>query len=232
MEITPQNKHGVFFGVHRFIGVFSTQTLQTSKHSYKRPITIIEKNMKILAIIILSLISLPILLSCEDKVSPATKAVGKVERYHINKQLKKHGFLCSSTGGGGDGKRIARLGIGFDTSESLTINTARKYFVQSFLEYLNDINQNESLKEHFTEWPFKGENLKYTLNVKVGDGVWPKFPNGRTPDNRISYVQINEGNIRYLIDVHRDKLPETIHSETLEEAIAILKAENGNTPSK
>jgi hypothetical protein len=188
--------------------------------------------MKILAIIILSLISLPILLSADDKVSPATKAIGKVEKYHINKQLKKYGFLCSGTGGGGDGERIARLGIDFDTRKSLTIKTARKYVVQSFLEYLNDINQNESLKEHFTEWPFKAKNLQYSLDVKVGDGVWPRFPNGATPDNKISYVQISEGNIRYFIKVHKDKLPEAIHTETLEEAIAILKAENGNNTSK
>ncbi|MEM1282284.1 MAG: hypothetical protein AAGG81_01880, partial [Chlamydiota bacterium] len=61
-----------------------------------------------------------LLITQEGKGSP-TSAVSSVEKKHISEQLRKNGFECCKLGGGGDGKRIRNLGIGFCTRKLLTI---------------------------------------------------------------------------------------------------------------
>lgn len=126
------------------------------------------------------------------------------------------------------GNKYTHLSFGFNTRERLTIKTARRYMVESSLNFIRDVNLNNNYRECFTEWPITENQLMYKINVLVGNGLWPAFPNGPTFDEKISYATFSNNKIRYLIDVHPKKLPQTIHSETLEEAIAILKSEGGN----
>lgn len=180
--------------------------------------------------VLLMLISL--LFSCDYPQSAAGKAAQLIENQHIAKQSKKHGFRCSGRGGGGSDGRFTHLGLDFDTPEELTIAKARRYLVEGVIEFRNDINKHEELKDHFIEWPFPIDRLEYTIDVKVGNGAWPKFPNGPTRDNKISYVQLNyfSKKINYYIDVETNNLPKKIHSETFEEAVAILKSEGWTEP--
>ncbi|MEM1282283.1 MAG: hypothetical protein AAGG81_01875 [Chlamydiota bacterium] len=162
--------------------------------------------------------------------SPAGNALNKIEKMHMKKQFHDNGFVCSGTGGGGDGTRFKHLKISFGTKIPLTIQLARKYIVDGVISYVNEINQNKHLEQHFTDWPFTYKKLNYTIDVSVNGGAWPLFPDGPTPDNKISYTEFSNGTIYYLIDVNTKKLPQVIHKETLIEAIAILKAEGWTEP--
>lgn len=192
--------------------------------------------MRIINLLRLSLTLLPLFLSCSDGKTAAGRAVNKVEKQHIDKQFKRHGFQCTCLGGGGDGKRFTHLSIAFDTREALTIDSARKYLVEGVLEFISDINSSEDVKEHFAEWPFTAKKLEYGIHTIVGNGIWPRFPDGITPDKKISYARFyggyHEGEIDYYIKVEEKKLPETIHTETLEEAIAVLKAAGWSEPKE
>ncbi len=165
----------------------------------------------------------------EDFVDQSIK---RLKNLHMKRQMETHGFSCSSLGGGGNGKQYTHLSFGFNTRERLTIKAARRLMVESTLNFIRDVNLNDNYRECFTEWPITENQLMYKINVLVGNGVWPIFPNGPPPDNKISYVEFYKGEIDYNIEVHPKKLPQTIHSETLEEAISILKAEGWSEPTK
>ncbi|MEM1282282.1 MAG: hypothetical protein AAGG81_01870 [Chlamydiota bacterium] len=187
--------------------------------------------MTFYAQIFVFLFSFPMLMITQrGEGSPASNAISKIEKKHMLKQFHDHGFVCSNIGGGGDGTRFKHLTIGFNTREILNVKTARKYIVEGVIKFINEINQTSGAKDHFTQWPFEFSKLTYRINVHVNNGVWPKFPNGPTEDQKISYVSMRKGIINYYIDVQPRKLPESIHCETLEDAIAILKAEGWTEP--
>lgn len=116
------------------------------------------------------------------------------------------------------------------TPKQLDINSARKQIVRGILEYIKEINNHHEFENEFINWPFEPKNLQYTLKVDRGDGIGPRFPGGLGEDLKISYVIFLNDEIHYLIYTKPDILPETVHSETLDEAIDILKAEGWNEP--
>lgn len=181
-------------------------------------------------IILLPIMLISLLVSCGEDVSPASKAVHKFQNNYILEQFEKKSFQCTGAGGGGDGERYKLLSLSFITSEQLIIPTARKRIVENVLEYIREINKTKNLEEYFVEWPFKSENLVYTIGVDRGDGLWPYFPDGLPQGNKISYVNFHKGDISYSIYISNDTPIETIHEETLDEAIAILKAEGWQEP--
>lgn len=153
----------------------------------------------------------------------------KVESAHAKKQMKLNGFRCCGKGGGGNGKQFHTLAITFSTHEQLNISTARKYLVEGLLMYYNDINSAQSLQPYLIEKPFPIEKIEYSIFVHGDNGARPKFPDGPTDDQKISYVSWYDSEIEYNIDVNIGKLPLTIHTETFDEAVAILNAEKSRS---
>lgn len=183
--------------------------------------------MKIAFISLVLLLALPMLgaSNSESEDWIAEEIVGKVKKMHIRSQVEKHNFHCYGTGGGGNGDKFTSLSIGFSTREQLTINTARRYLVDGVLSFQNEINKNEALQQYLIEKPFPAERISYKIRTVVGNGVRPRFPNGLSDDNKISYVAMSENKIRYLIDINEDQLPQAVLIETFEEAQAIIGAE-------
>lgn len=182
----------------------------------------------IIPIFVLFILALP---SCQDSLSPGQKAVKKFHDNFILKQYEERGYQCIMTGGGGDGEGYKLSSIGFVTHEKLNISSARRQAIESILEYVNDINQHNEFNDYFVEWPFQTQSLEYHIEVDRGDGLWPVFPDGLNKENEISYASFINNKIRYLLDVNPKQLPQTIHTETLEEAITILKAEGWREPT-
>lgn len=186
--------------------------------------------MKILiSILVIIITTLIILYYINNKVDTMEIEAIKVESAHAKKQMKLNGFRCCGKGGGGNGKQFHKLGITFSTHEQLNISTARKYLVEGLLLYYNDINSAQSLQPYLIERPFPIGKIKYSIYVHGDNGSWPLFPNGPTSDQKISYVRWDENEIRYQIQTERDARPITIHTETFDEAVAILNAEKSRS---
>lgn len=143
----------------------------------------------------------------KDKVSE------RIGLYHVGKQFKKYGFHCFCSKKWVDKSGFTRLGLVFHTQEELTIAKARKCLIESVMSYRDDINEHEQFKEHFVEWPFPIGRLEYCIEVVDGSGGWIQFPNGLTPDNKISYIELDPivKKINYFISVDPKMLPEKVN---------------------
>lgn len=168
--------------------------------------------------------------SCNNSITPEKKVVQQLKKDHSIRQYEKYGYQCNMTGGGSNGERITHLSIGFITPEQLDIKSARLQLIESVFNFVNLVNKNKTLDIYFTNWPFDTTNVKYSIKVDRGDGLSPRFPGGINQDNHISYVSFDDNEICYFINIEPKKLPETVLSETLDEAIAILIAEGWTEP--
>ncbi|MEC7839848.1 MAG: hypothetical protein VX777_07395 [Chlamydiota bacterium] len=159
--------------------------------------------------------------SCSCLLDPMMKEKLKVYDQHMYRQYCHHKLVPNVFGGGGNGKQLHLLSLGFSTDQKLTIKTARKLLVDSISDFHEKINNSESLRPFLNEIPFPVSKLEYTIEVVEEGGWWPLFPDGLDDQQHISYVILSRGVVRYYIDIVKDKLPVEIHEETYEEAVAI-----------
>ncbi len=177
--------------------------------------------------LLLSVITTLVLcVSCDDSDPPSKMSIekGKVYQKHIKYQKKRHGLSPWMAGGGGTKTQYNLMCIGFSTKEALSIETARIKLVQGASCFLNEINNSVSLREYLIEFPFGSDKIEYSINVKDKNGGWPRFPNGLQPDRRISYVMLDNNEVRYMIDIDEDKRPVEALSESWEEAVRIVNS--------
>ncbi|MEC7839850.1 MAG: hypothetical protein VX777_07405 [Chlamydiota bacterium] len=167
-----------------------------------------------------------LLSSCSCLVDPMMKEKLKVYDQHMCRQYSKYKLAPYSFGGGGNGKQLHLLSLGFSTDKKLTVETGRKLLVDSITDFHEKINNAVSLRPFLNEVPFPVSKLEYTIEVVEEGGWWPLFPDGVDDDNHISFVTLINGKIYYCIDIDRNKLPIEIHEETYEEAEAITLREN------
>lgn len=188
-----------------------------------------------LALIVITLSAISVKMFFRADESPEDRAFEVVTKQHIAKQSKRHNFRCSAIGGGGgEGRKFKHLNLDFDTREQLTVEEARRYFLEGVMSFYADINEHEEFRNKFVEWPFPLERLDYAIHVCNEQWIWLEFPDGVTPDYRISVVRLSPKSkkILYEVDVPGKRFLETIHTETLEEALAILKAEGWREPEE
>ncbi|MEC7839849.1 MAG: hypothetical protein VX777_07400 [Chlamydiota bacterium] len=163
--------------------------------------------------------------SCSCLLDPMMKEKLKVYDQHMCRQYSKHKLAPYVFGGGGNGKQLHLLSLGFSTHKKLTIETARRMLVDSITDFYEKVNTSKSLQPYLNEVPFPISKFNYTIKVVNEDGCWPLFPNGVDKEKHITYVILSRGVVIYYIDIDRSKLPIEIHEETYEEAVAITSEE-------
>ena len=161
-----------------------------------------------------------------DEISETERLARLVERRHINKQKELNGFNCYGTGGGGDGERLTKLSLNFSTPEQLTVPQARRYLIQGIKMYQEEINSAEDFQAHIVESPFPIDRIEYSISVEGIDDYRARFPNGPTKDKKITFCNWAYGSIDYFICPGVSENYVKIHSETFEEAVTILDAED------
>ncbi|MEC7839847.1 MAG: hypothetical protein VX777_07390 [Chlamydiota bacterium] len=164
--------------------------------------------------------------SCSCLLDPMMKEKLKVYDQHMCRQYSKYKLAPYSFGGGGNGKQLHLLSLGFSTHKKLTIETARQLLVDSITDFHEKVNRSKSLQPYLNEIPFPISKFNYTIKVVGKDGSWLLFPDGVDDAQHITFAILHNGTIFYCIDVDKDKLPIDIHKETYEEAVAITLEEN------
>ncbi len=155
----------------------------------------------------------------------------KLYKAYFADQFKKYNLTPSMTGSGSNGKQFKLLNIGFNTKKSLNIDEARRLLLLSVKDLLDRIDRDDYIHPFLIEVPFPAKRLDYEINV-VGINGMVEFPNGPTKDNKISYVQLMNGIIYYMVFTTLEAETIILHKETYEEALDIIAKENQHHENK
>jgi hypothetical protein len=88
-------------------------------------------------------------------------------------------------------------------------------------EFLRRINADEEIREHLVNFPFNAKNLDFTISLRDKNGHAIKNDNANI--DLIYSVQLLKGEIDYHILNEMQAALQTIHTETYDEALAIVK---------
>ncbi|MDX8431204.1 MAG: hypothetical protein SNF33_05305 [Candidatus Algichlamydia australiensis] len=110
---------------------------------------------------------------------------------------------------------IKEIEMSFQKMGEISIEQSRSLVIQCAKLLLNNINENDQIRPHLISYPFTSENIALSIFIYNKRG-------GDVDSKNLCLVSLRNGKIRYL----RDSIPrfEEVHSESYEEAKAILEA--------
>jgi len=142
----------------------------------------------------------------------------------INKHLKnmasEHNWEPEAIGGsfyGGDIKALFSAVI--IIVDQFDIHASRKLLVDGSKKFLNTINKNENAPVHLNHFPFKNEDIEYSIALYSPDSKY------------LGYVHLLKGKIFYRKADEFDHLVD-VHKETYAEALELLKSDHADVASK
>ncbi|PCI92160.1 hypothetical protein COB11_07875 [Candidatus Aerophobetes bacterium] len=140
------------------------------------------------------------------------------------KDMSKQHKLSYFGGGGAFLYNVKNINISFASREMMDLGQARKLLISCSEELLRRINANDRIRPYLEHFPFseKGISLGTSYFDSKLNRVQPKY---------IARVCIIHGNIYYTIyDKEADTL-KTIHEETYQEALNIVRSQNNTQES-
>ncbi|HRD55808.1 MAG TPA: hypothetical protein PLC42_05360 [Parachlamydiaceae bacterium] len=149
------------------------------------------------------------------------KLAAELRAQSAKKLEKKHQMsFCGTAGGMMD--NINLLGFSFLINRPMTKNEVRMLAVSSTQDFLNDINQDEKVRQYLKIYPFDIEHIEITFLFRTHDQGTVYHPN-------LAVVSVYNGKIKYStnnpLNDNRFLVQET---ETFEDAVKIL---NGEIPA-
>jgi hypothetical protein len=142
------------------------------------------------------------------------------ENHKFGSQLAKKYNLFFEGSGGSINNGIYTVSPSYMTFSKLDIATARKLYVSIVEVYLEWLNGNKLYRPFLIDYPMTFENVELDLSTyseicqPINDDT-----------DRVEFVFINRGLIFYDCN-DENKRYQTIHSETYEEALKIVKSQN------
>lgn len=148
--------------------------------------------------------------------------------YEFSKeQLKKRNLRLSAMGSGSSKvkDKFNLLIVDFETKNEITIAAGRRLLIEISKEFLENINQNKELEKHLFPYPFNIKGIEMDLSVSDPINTYKYYPEMEN-ENKISYLFLHDGVIRYYIYITENGERQKVHQETYEEALKILEKEN------
>lgn len=117
--------------------------------------------------ILIGLISFAVILFSFNYFSEPTKdqMINDILEKTANQLQKKYGIEAIGTGGSEDNGKETLIGIDFRIYHPLAIKEARKMILDSVKILLENINNNENLKNHLVETPFPRNRVDITIYI-------------------------------------------------------------------
>lgn len=122
------------------------------------------------------------------------------------------------TGGGMLGD-IYMMAMSFNYCQEVDFDTARRLLVYCVEEYLSAINSDEKLRPYLHNYPFTAKNIEIRIYLK-------KPNNSDVPLGSICIARSIKGVVSYDANNPNGINLDTLHKETYEEALKIVKDEN------
>lgn len=128
-------------------------------------------------------------------------------------EKEKELIPCMVGGDGPEGIKIVSLGYKLNSKKELTVNDARKLYVEIVEGLLKQLNQEKIIRPYFVNYPLRSENIEIVLFADKG----------------INFVSSFRGSIKY--EKKRNGNIETIYEEPYEEAKKLVEKELGYVPA-
>ncbi|WP_420421708.1 hypothetical protein [Simkania sp.] len=134
------------------------------------------------------------------------------------KKLSRKYQLDPIGSGGSMMHDVEMLALSFNCYRSLSINESRELVINCVNEYIKSINENEDIRPYLHDYPFSAQNIQIKIFF-FGDENFQKIPPGK-----INVVSTGKKRVRYYTDSDEDEYKlETLHQETYEEALRIVR---------
>ena len=141
------------------------------------------------------------------------------------KKLSKKYQLDPIGSGGSMMHDVEMLALSFNCYRSLSINESRELVINCVNEYIKSINENENIRPYLHDYPFSAQNIQIKIFF-FGDENFQKIPPGK-----INVVSTGKKRVRYYTDSDEDEYKlETLHQETYEEAVSIMREQGRLAP--
>ena len=157
-----------------------------------------------------------------DCYSKGYQFINKIKNFEKENELylASYGIDLDSKNDPQAKSSIHRFEIFYDSLEKLNINNARKKLIKCVEEYLNEINNDQELKQYLYNHPFTDKELVFCIFFYEQTG-------GSLKDPYISLCSVDQGMVYYNVD-YSDGSFERFHEEPYEKAVEI--AHNNLTP--
>jgi hypothetical protein len=144
----------------------------------------------------------------------------------ITAQSLRRKYQLDPIGSGGSMMHdVEMLALSFNCYRPLSIDESRKLIISCANEYLRSINDNEEIRPYLHNYPFTEQNIQVTIFV-YEDSNFTKINPGQ-----VSSLSTLNGKIRYKTRSAEDQYKrETLHQETYEEAVCIVKEQGRLAP--
>lgn len=141
------------------------------------------------------------------------------------KKMQKKGLHASGLGGREDKGKIMDFKVSFQYSQALDISSARRLIVETVLQFIEEINNNEKVRKFLYHYPFT-----------VNDVIVAILPDCSVLNDQqcASSVRVSSrlGRINYYTRNDPNKSFIDLRGETFEEAMNITKEKKHNIPIK
>ena len=141
------------------------------------------------------------------------------------KKLSKKYQLDPVGSGGSMMHDVKKLALSFNCYHPLSIDESRRLVVDCVNEYLKSVNENKEIRPYLHNFPFNEQNIELAIFI-FEDNKFTKIQPGQ-----VSSVSTLNGKIRYKTRSAEDQYKrETLHQETYEEALRIVKEQGRLAP--
>jgi hypothetical protein len=137
-------------------------------------------------------------------------------RYNVARELERDRNLMPCGFGAVMMDQVRMLGISFDCYNEIDIPQARELLVTASTLFLERINSNEEIRPYLKNYPFVPNNIEVIIFFKKIDGSDLEL-------GELQIASIQDGILCYDVQNLQPHLIQTIHKETFEEAVVILK---------
>lgn len=140
------------------------------------------------------------------------------EAIHVHSKKIQNTWHWQLSGLGGlFGEKIELFNLDYDATQEVDLKEARCLLILAVEDFLNSINNTQSINSLLIETPFPSKRLNFGLAFMQPNGTFVANPH-------IAYAHLVNGRIAYSIDTPLRL--EHVHEETYEEALEIIKQEN------
>jgi len=159
-----------------------------------------------------------LLSSCES-TSPHMRVYNPIEAEHFSFIQKQGSFHVDGNGGNFNQQSINLIIASTKKIGSANIESARKDMIFLTQDIIKRMNSSQNIQKYLSKFPFDQSHLKYSIAYCMENGL--EITNNE--NDNVSYVFLLRGTIFYNKRTSNKSPYKTIHKESYEEALEILK---------
>ena len=179
------------------------------------------KSMKVYLILVCLL---PFLIGCSEDTRPDhCKFADEIMNQFVSDAKERYGLFCHGSGGRFL-NRVNAIHLSFVTLGPKSQEELRVMMVTITEDFLKRMNSHEEIREYLVNYPFQSTNLKFRISLMDLDGR--VIHNKGKEKELLRGVILFNGKLLYEIKNDDKAYLQDVHSETYEEARAIVKKQH------